>query len=76
MHRAYLLYGQVGSEFGAVSLQVQQLMRLTPAVKSEESTVNSKLTAEHTEDGENRKIKNQKDSKKNEKMSKFLLGIF
>ncbi len=49
MHRAYLLYVQVGSEFGAVSLQVQQFMRLTPAGRSEESTVNSKFTAEHTE---------------------------
>ncbi len=30
MNRAYLLYGQVGSEFGAVSLQVHRLVRLTP----------------------------------------------
>jgi error-prone DNA polymerase len=35
MHRAYLLYGQVGSEFGAVSLQVQQLLRLMPAAADE-----------------------------------------
>ncbi len=30
MDRAYLLYGQVGSEFGAVSLQVSRLVRLAP----------------------------------------------
>jgi error-prone DNA polymerase len=36
MNRAYLLYGQVGSEFGAVSLQVHQLLRLTLAASSEQ----------------------------------------
>ena len=31
MNRAYLLYGQVGNEFGAVSLQVHQVLRLALA---------------------------------------------
>jgi DNA-directed DNA polymerase III PolC len=30
MDRAYLLHGQVGSEYGAISLQVSRLARLTP----------------------------------------------
>jgi DNA polymerase III alpha subunit len=35
MHRAYLLYGEVGSEFGAVSLQVRQVLRLALAATDE-----------------------------------------
>jgi DNA-directed DNA polymerase III PolC len=38
MHRAYLLYGQVGSEFGAVSLQVQRVQRLTSATAARGQT--------------------------------------
>jgi hypothetical protein len=45
MDCAYLLYGQVGTEFGAVSLQVHRLVRLTPGPGGREIGMASRLAS-------------------------------